>query len=70
MQKTVLVAVTAGIAFAGVAAALLALIPEPVEAGEYLLAGSVATLVALLVVFFGLARRSGEAFFKKRMKRR
>jgi hypothetical protein len=70
MPKWAQAGAAAAAVFAVVATALLWLMPEPVEAGDSLLAGSVATLVALLVLWFGLTPRSGGVFFKKRPKRR
>ena len=56
--------------FAAVAAILLKLMPGPLKDSDYLVAGSVATLVALLALFLGLVTtsRSHDAFFKKRKK--
>jgi hypothetical protein len=54
--------------FAASALALLRLMPAPVDDTDYLIAGTVATALALLVLFFGLARKSGDVFFKKRKK--
>ena len=56
--------------FAAVAAILLKLMPGPLKDSDYLVAGSVATLVAVLALFFGLVTtsQSRDAFFKKRKK--
>jgi hypothetical protein len=45
--------------------------PKPLHDSDYLVIGSVATLVALLVLFLGLVTttKSGNVFFKKRKKR-
>ena len=66
MKKTILVVVGALLIFAAVAAGILRFMPEPIEDSDYLVAGSVATLVGLIVLFLGLAPRSGDVFFKKR----
>ncbi len=68
MKKTILVVVGASLVFAAVAAAILRFMPEPIEDSDYLVAGSVATLVGLIVLFLGLVPRSGDVFFKKRKK--
>jgi len=68
MQKTILVSLGALLVFGSVAAVILRFMPEPIEDSDYLVAGSVATLVALLVLFLGLVPRSGDRFFKKRKK--
>ncbi|MEO5922492.1 MAG: hypothetical protein ABIR70_01560 [Bryobacteraceae bacterium] len=68
MKKTILVVVGALLVFAAVAAIILRFMPEPIEDSDYLVAGCVATLVALLVLFLGLVPRSGDVFFKKRKK--
>lgn len=69
MQKTIVVVLGALLVFGAVAALILRFMPEPVEDSDYLIAGSVATLVALLVLFFGLVPRSGDVFVKKRRKK-
>ena len=66
--------VLAGICVFGVAAAvMIKLMPAPLKDSDYLVIGSVATLVALLVVFLTLAAtrlKSADPFFKKRKKKR
>lgn len=56
--------------FAVVAAAMLALMPHPLKDSDYMVIGSVATLVALLVMFLALiaTSRPSNVFFKKRKK--
>ncbi|MEP6961779.1 MAG: hypothetical protein ABI995_06865, partial [Acidobacteriota bacterium] len=56
-------------AFGAVAAGMLRVMPEPLTDSDYLVVGSVATLVALLVLFLGLTKKSSEVFFKKRAKK-
>jgi CDP-diglyceride synthetase len=73
MKKTILIVLGALLVFSAVAALILRLMPQPPgapenEASDYLVAGSVATLVALLVLFLGLVPRSGDVFIKKRKK--
>jgi hypothetical protein len=68
MKKTILVVIVALLVFGAVAAILLRLMPAPIEDSDYLVAGSVATLVGLLILFLGLVPRSGDVFFKKRKK--
>jgi CDP-diglyceride synthetase len=68
MKKTVIVVLGALLVFGAVAAVILRFMPEPIEDSDFLVAGSVATLVALLVLFLGLVPRSGDVFIKKRKK--
>ena len=59
--------------FAVVAAIMLKVMPGPLKDSDYLVVGSVATLVALLALFFGLVSTSIKAsdiFFKRRKKQR
>jgi hypothetical protein len=68
MPKTILVVSGALLVFVAVTAVILRFMPEPVEDSDFLIAGSAATLVALLVLFLGLVPRSGDVFIKKRKK--
>jgi hypothetical protein len=68
MKKTILVVGGALLVFGAVVALILRFMPQPIEDSDYLVAGSVATLVGLLVLFLGLVPRSGDVFFKKRRK--
>jgi hypothetical protein len=71
MRRTVLVVLAAVVAFGAVASIILRFMPRPAGESDYLIAGSVATLVALLVVFLGLVltrSKSRDVFFKKRPK--
>lgn len=71
MRRTFVVVLAALAAFAIVVAIMLRLIPGPVEDSDYLVAGSIAVLVALLVFFLGWVRpRAQDVFFKKRPKAR
>ena len=56
--------------FIVVAAVMLKVMPAPLRDYDYMIAGSVATLVALLVLFLVLiaTMRSSDIFFKRRKK--
>ncbi len=56
--------------FAIVAAVMLAVMPVPLKESDYMVVGTVATLVALLVMFLVVISitKSREVFFKKRRK--
>lgn len=56
--------------FAIVAAVMLAVMPAPLKESDYMVVGTVATLVALLVMFLVVISitKSREVFFKKRRK--
>ena len=66
--------VLGGICVFGVAAAvMLQLMPAPLKDTDYLVIGSVATLVSLLVMFLVLIAtrlKTPDPFFKKRRKKR
>jgi hypothetical protein len=66
--------VLGGVCVFGVAAvAMLRLMPAPLKDSDYLVIGSVATLVSLLVMFLVLIAtrlKSPDLFFKKRKKKR
>jgi hypothetical protein len=66
--------VLGGVCVFGVAAAvMLVIMPTPLKDSDYLVIGSVATLVSLLVMFLVLVAtrlKSPDLFFKKRKKRR
>ncbi|MEI9814085.1 MAG: hypothetical protein WDO18_16220 [Acidobacteriota bacterium] len=71
MRQTVSIVLAAVLMFAVVAAIILHFMPEPIEESDYLVAGSVATLVALLILFLGLVStrmKSSDVFVKKRKK--
>jgi hypothetical protein len=73
MQRTLLLILGVIFVFGAVAAIMLQLMPEPLKDSDYLVIGSVATLVSLLALFFGLVgvRAKGAGmFFKKRRKPR
>jgi len=56
--------------FAIVAGVMLAVMPAPLKDSDYMVVGTVATLVALLVMFLVVISitKSREVFFKKRRK--
>ncbi len=56
--------------FVIVAAIMLNVMPGPLKESDYLVIGSVATLVALLVMFLAVisTAKSRDVFFKKRRK--
>lgn len=55
-KRVFLLTAVAGVLFASVAAAMLRFMPVPRAPSDYIVAGSVATLVALLVPFWELRR--------------
>ena len=59
--------------FAVAAAVIVAIMPSPLKDTDYLVIGSIATLVSLLVMFLVLIAtrlKSPDPFFKKRRKKR
>jgi hypothetical protein len=59
--------------FGVVAAVMIEVMPAPLKDSDYLVIGSVATLVSLLVMFLVLIStrlKSPDPFFKKRKKKR
>lgn len=59
--------------FAVSSAVMVAIMPAPLKDSDYLVIGSVATLVSLLVMFVALLAtrlKSPDPFFKKRKKKR
>ena len=59
--------------FAVAAVVMVAIMPSPLKDSDYLVIGSVATLVSLLVMFLALLAtrlKSPDPFFKKRKKKR
>jgi hypothetical protein len=72
MRQTVLI--LGGICvFAVSAAVIVAIMPSPLKDSDYLVIGSIATLVSLLVMFLVLIAtrlKSPDPFFKKRRKKR
>ena len=71
MPRTLVLVLAALCVFAVVAAIMLRVMPEPLKDSDYLVIGSVATLVSLLTLFFGLTAttlKSPDTFFKRRKK--
>jgi hypothetical protein len=71
MQQVFLLVLGGAAIFAAIAAIMIKLMPEPLSQSDYLVIGSVSTLVALLVVFLALVTtkmRSSDVFYKKRKK--
>lgn len=69
MGRILLAILASIVTFALVAAIILRFMPEPVQQQDYLIAGSVAALGALLVLLLAMAFTRGKAqemFFKKR----
>jgi amino acid transporter len=59
--------------FAVTAAVMVAIMPSPLKDSDYLVIGSIATLISLLVMFLALLAtrlKSPDPFFKKRKKQR
>jgi hypothetical protein len=73
MRRLPILALAAACVFAVVAAVMIKLMPTPLKDSDYLLIGSVSTLLALLSVFLVLISttlKSGDLFFKRRKKQR
>jgi len=73
MQKIWVLALGVIFVFVTVAAIMTRLMPAPLKDADYLVIGTVATLISLLVLFFGLIGprlKTGEVFFKRRKKQR
>jgi hypothetical protein len=71
MRRALLLGSAAVCVFVAVAAILTQLMPDPLRAPDYLVIGSVATLVALLVLFVALlstSMKASDVFFKRRRK--
>ncbi|MEO8097642.1 MAG: hypothetical protein ABI811_08060 [Acidobacteriota bacterium] len=72
MRQIVLIVSAALVMFGLVAAIMLRFMPEPLTDSDYFVVGTVATLVALLVVFVGVVStkmKGQDVFFKRREKR-
>ena len=71
MQRALMLVLGVALVFAAVAAIMWKLMPGPLKDSDYLVIGSVATLLSILVLFFGLVgTRKGGLFFKRRKKQR
>lgn len=72
-MRQVLLIVGGIFVFATAAAVLVAVMPSPLKDSDYLVIGSIATLISLLVMFIALLAtrlKSPDPFFKKRSKKR
>jgi hypothetical protein len=70
MRRGFMLALAVGLVFTAVAGIMVKVMPAPLKDSDYLVIGSVATLVALLVLFFTLisTTKSSNVFFKRRRK--
>lgn len=71
MKQNIVLILIAGIAFAVVTAVMIQLMPAPLQESDYLVIGSISTLVAMLVIFIALVMtklKSSDLFFKRRKK--
>jgi hypothetical protein len=71
MRRGFMLALAVALVFAAVAGLMVRVMPAPRKDSDYLVIGSVATLVALLVLFLVListTMKSSNLFFKKRRK--
>ncbi len=71
MPRGLILGVLAICVFAAVATILVEVMPRPLRPSDYLIIGSVATLVALLALFLILVSttlKSSDVFFKRRKK--
>ena len=71
MARTLSLTLALVFIFAAVAGIMLKVMPAPLKDSDYLIIGSVATMVSLLLLFVLLIATSGKAssvFFKRRKK--
>jgi predicted outer membrane lipoprotein len=71
MRRGLILGLGVACVFVVVAALMLRLMPAPLRESDYLVIGSVATLVSLLVLFLLLVSttlKSSDIFFKRRKK--
>lgn len=72
MVRTLSLALALLFIFAAVAGIMVKIMPAPLKDSDYLIIGSVATMVSLLMLFVLLITTSGKAsnvFFKRRQKK-
>ncbi len=72
MGRTISLALAGVLVFAAVAVIMLKVMPTPLKDSDYLIIGSVSTMVSLVTLFAVLIVTSGKAstvFFKRRKKR-
>jgi hypothetical protein len=71
MGRTVSLTLALALIFAAVAGVMLKAMPAPLKDSDYLIIGSVATMVSLLMLFVLVTATSGKGasvFFKRRKK--
>jgi hypothetical protein len=70
MARTLSLALALVFIFAAVAGIMLKVMPTPLKDSDYLIIGSVATMVSLLILFVLVVATSGNrsVFFKRRKK--
>jgi hypothetical protein len=71
MGRTLSLSLAVVFIFAAVTAIMLKVMPAPLKDSDYLIVGSVATMVSLVTLFVLVAMTSGKAsgvFFKRRKK--
>ena len=71
MGRTLSLALALAFVFAAVAGIMLKVMPAPLKDSDYLIIGSVSTMVSLVLLFLLLIAASGKAsnvFFKRRKK--
>ncbi len=68
MPRSWMLGLAAVCVFAIVAGVMLSVMPAPLKESDYMVIGTVATLVALLVLFLVVISTSRDVFFKKRRK--
>ena len=72
MRRPFLLVVAALVAFGSVALLMIRLMPQALKDSDYLVVGSVATLVSMLVLFVAMlstSKKAKDVFFKRRRKR-
>ena len=72
-MRQILLILSGVFVFAVAAALMVAIMPTPLKDTDYLVIGSIATLVSLLVMFLALRAtqlKTPDTFFKKRRKKR
>ena len=66
MRRVLLLSLAALFVFGVVAALMVKFMPGPLKESDYMVIGSVATLVAMLVLFLALVSSNRNVFFKRR----
>jgi Na+/melibiose symporter-like transporter len=73
MRQLLLLGLGGACVFAVVAVVMIKVMPEPLKDSDYLIVGSVATVLSLLVLFLVMVStklKASDVFFKKRKKKR